>query len=105
VVSGRSFGSSVVSLACITSMCSVQCFRGDHSLRLAFGLNIINLVVLFNISRCGAIDNGMTSHVEGPGFDSHRVRIFFSPFFGRFFLFCFALLNIFSFFDRLIIYQ
>ena len=36
VVSGRSFGSSVVSLACITSMCSVQCFRGGHSLRLAF---------------------------------------------------------------------
>ena len=24
-------------LACITSMCSVQCFRGGHSLRLAFG--------------------------------------------------------------------
>ena len=26
VVSGQSFGSSVVSLPCITSMCSVQCF-------------------------------------------------------------------------------
>ena len=37
VVSGQSFGSSAVSLACITSMCSVQCFRGGHSLRLAFG--------------------------------------------------------------------
>ena len=37
MVSGRSFGSSAVSLACITSMCSVQCFRGGHSLRLAFG--------------------------------------------------------------------
>ena len=37
MVSGRSFGSSAVSLACITSMCSVQCFRGSHSLRLAFG--------------------------------------------------------------------
>ena len=37
MVSGQSFGSSAVSLACITSMCSVQCFRGGHSLRLAFG--------------------------------------------------------------------
>ena len=37
MVSGRSFGSSAVSLACITSMCSVQCFRGGHSVRLAFG--------------------------------------------------------------------
>ena len=37
MVSGRSFGSSAVSLACITSMCSVQCFRGGNSLRLAFG--------------------------------------------------------------------
>ena len=37
MVSGHSFGSSTVSLACITSMCSVQCFRGGHSLRLAFG--------------------------------------------------------------------
>ena len=37
MVSGQSFGSSTVSLACITSMCSVQCFRGSHSLRLAFG--------------------------------------------------------------------
>jgi len=37
VVSGRSFSSSAVSLACITSMCSVQCFRGGHSLHLAFG--------------------------------------------------------------------
>ena len=37
VVSGQSFGSSVVSLACISSMCSVQCFPGGHSLRLAFG--------------------------------------------------------------------
>ena len=37
VVSGQSFGSSAVSLACIVSMCSVQCFRGGHSLRLAFG--------------------------------------------------------------------
>ena len=27
----------MVSLACITSMCSVQCFPGGHSLRLAFG--------------------------------------------------------------------
>ena len=34
---GQSFGSSAVSLACITSMCSVKCFRGGHSLRLAFG--------------------------------------------------------------------
>ena len=37
VVSGQSFGSSVVSLPCITSMCSVQCFPGGHSLRSAFG--------------------------------------------------------------------
>ena len=37
MVSGQSFGSSAVSLACITSMCLVQCFRGSHSLRLAFG--------------------------------------------------------------------
>ena len=37
MVSGRSFGSSAVSLACVTSMFSVQCFRGGHSLRLAFG--------------------------------------------------------------------
>ena len=34
VVSGQSFGSSVVSLACIASMCSLP---GGHSLRLAFG--------------------------------------------------------------------
>ena len=37
MVSGQSFGSSVVSLACITSMCSVQCFPGGHSLRSALG--------------------------------------------------------------------
>ena len=37
MVSGQSFGSSVVSLACITSMCSVQCFIGGHSLRSALG--------------------------------------------------------------------
>ena len=34
---GQSFGSSAVSLACVTPMCSVQCFPGSHSLRLAFG--------------------------------------------------------------------
>ena len=33
---GQSFGSSAVSLACVTPMCSVQCFPGSHSLRLAF---------------------------------------------------------------------
>ena len=38
MVSGQSFGSSAVSLTCITSMCSVQHFPGGHSLRLAFGL-------------------------------------------------------------------
>ena len=32
---GQSFGSSTVSLACVTPMCSVQCFPGSHSLRLA----------------------------------------------------------------------
>ena len=37
MVSSQSFGSSVVSLACITSMCSVQRFPGGHSLRLALG--------------------------------------------------------------------
>ena len=37
MVSGQSFGSSAVSLACITSMCSVQCFPVGHSLHLAFG--------------------------------------------------------------------
>ena len=37
VVSSRLFGSSAVSLACISAMCSVQCFPGGHSLRLAFG--------------------------------------------------------------------
>ena len=37
MVSGQSFGSSAVSLACITSVCSVQCFHGGLSLRLAFG--------------------------------------------------------------------
>ena len=36
-VSGQLFGSSTVSLACITSMCSVQRFSDGHSLRLAFG--------------------------------------------------------------------
>jgi len=37
VVSGQSFGSSMVSLACMASMCSVQFFPGGQSLRLAFG--------------------------------------------------------------------
>ena len=37
VVSGHSFGSSTVSPACITSMCSVQHFPGSHSPCLAFG--------------------------------------------------------------------
>ena len=37
MVSGQLFSSSAVSLACITSMCSVQCFCGSHSLRLASG--------------------------------------------------------------------
>ena len=36
MVSGQSFGSSAVSLACVTSMCSAPCFPGGHSLRLAF---------------------------------------------------------------------
>ena len=36
VVSGHLFGSSSVSLACITLMCSVQRFPGSHSLCLAF---------------------------------------------------------------------
>ena len=37
VVSGQSFGSSGFRLAYITSMCSVQCFHGSHSLHLPFG--------------------------------------------------------------------
>ena len=37
VVSGQSFSSSAVSLACMTSLCSLQRFPGGHSLRLAFG--------------------------------------------------------------------
>ena len=37
VVSSWSFGWSAVNLACVTSMCSVQCFPGGHSLHLAFG--------------------------------------------------------------------
>ena len=37
MVSGQSFGSSTVSLACITSLYSVQRFPGGHSLCLAFG--------------------------------------------------------------------
>ena len=37
MVSSQSFGSSLVSLACITSMCSVQRLPGGHSLSLAFG--------------------------------------------------------------------
>ena len=45
MVSGQSFGSSAVSLACITSMCSVQCFRGGHSLRLAFGSFFYRLIL------------------------------------------------------------
>ena len=40
MVSGQSFGSSAVSHACITSMCSVQHFPGSHS---SFGLWIILL--------------------------------------------------------------
>ena len=45
MVSGQSFGSSAVSLACIVSMCSVQCFRGGHSLRLAFGSFFYRLIL------------------------------------------------------------
>ena len=45
MVSGQSFGSSAVSLACITFMCSVQCFRGGHSLRLAFGSFFYRLIL------------------------------------------------------------
>ena len=37
MVSGQSFGSSLVSLACITSMGSVQRLPGGHSLSLSFG--------------------------------------------------------------------
>ena len=37
MVRGQSFGLSTVSLAYITSICSVRRFPGGHSLRLAFG--------------------------------------------------------------------
>ena len=37
VVSSHWFSSSVVSLACITSVRSIHCFPGGHSLHLAFG--------------------------------------------------------------------
>ena len=45
VVSDQSFGSSVVSHPCITSMCSVQCFPGSHSLRSAFGSFFYRLIL------------------------------------------------------------
>ena len=45
LVSSQSFGSSAVSLACITSMCSVQRFPGGHSLRLAFGPFFYHLIL------------------------------------------------------------
>ena len=45
MVSGQSFGSCAVSLACITSMCSVQRFPGGHSLRLAFGSFFYRLIL------------------------------------------------------------
>ena len=45
MVSGQPFGSSAVSHACITSMCSVQRFPGSHSLRLAFGSFFYRLIL------------------------------------------------------------
>ena len=45
MVSGQSFGSSAVCHACITSMCSVQRFPGNHSLRLAFGSFFYRLIL------------------------------------------------------------
>ena len=47
MVSGQSFGSSAVSHACITSMCSVQRFPGSHFLRLAFGSFFYRLIFAF----------------------------------------------------------
>ena len=47
MVSGQPFGSSAVSLACISSMCSVQCFPGGHCLRLAFGSFFYHRFLLF----------------------------------------------------------
>ena len=41
MVSGQSFGSSTVSLACLT----VQGFPGSHSLRLAFGSFFYHLIL------------------------------------------------------------
>ena len=45
VVSDQSFRSSMVSHPCITSMCSVQCFPGSHSLRSAFGSFFYHLIL------------------------------------------------------------
>ena len=47
MVSSQSFGSSAVSLACISSMCSVQCFPGGYSLCLAFGSFFYRRFLLF----------------------------------------------------------
>ena len=53
MVSGQSFGSSTVGLACVTSMCSVQrFFPGGHSLCLAFGSFLCPHPSPFYSSRC-----------------------------------------------------
>ena len=66
MVSGRSFGSSAVSLACITSMCSVQCFRGGHSLRLAFGSFFYRLILaVFLLLRSNRFLSTLSSATPG----------------------------------------
>ena len=67
MVSGQSFGSSAVSLACITSMCSVQCFRGGHSLRLAFGSFFYRLILAV-FCCCSQIVFLSTLSSASPGF-------------------------------------
>ena len=76
MVSGRSFGSSAVSLACITSMCSVQCFRGGHSLRLAFGSFFYPIPPPLNSSSVNQCDRYLVPlawglMAGGRGFASH----------------------------------
>ena len=77
MVSGQSFGSSAVSLACIVSMCSVQCFRGGHSLHLAFRsffyLHPSHPLILPLLNQCDGcvvlLAWGLMA--GGRGFDSH----------------------------------
>ena len=77
MVSGQSFGSSAVRLAYITSMCSVQCFHGGHSLHLAFGSFFyphpsppLILPLLNQCDRC-LVPLAWGLMAGGRGFDNH----------------------------------